>query len=231
MTEALRTATELDQQRQRRASIRTRWTKRQDAASAAVPSRTTRKTSAPSSKNSSPSRAPTNSRSPKPYRTRRANPAWLKAGSQAPNPECLRLATRPMELNMRLHKIKAGETAGTYLIESPVTEADILLMAKQLASQRLRRGRQLTAPQDVFSHLQTLLEAYEYEVFALLMLDCKHRVIAFHELFRGTLDGASVCKGGREDRSGAQRCRHDFGAQPSIRRSRTQPSGSHANPS
>jgi DNA repair protein RadC len=97
-----------------------------------------------------------------------------------------------MELNMRLHKIKAGEAAGTYLIESPVTEADILLMAKQLASQRLRRGRQLTAPQDVFNHLQTLLEAYEYEVFALLMLDCKHRVIAFHELFRGTLDGASV---------------------------------------
>lgn len=80
---------------------------------------------------------------------------------------------------MRLHKIKAGETAGTYLIESPVTEADILLMAKQLASLRLRRGRQLTAPRDVFSHLQALLEAYEYEVFALLMLDSKHRVIAF----------------------------------------------------
>ncbi len=57
---------------------------------------------------------------------------------------------------MRLHKIKAGETAGTYLIESPVTEADILLMAKQLASRRLRRGRQLTAPRDVFNHLQTL---------------------------------------------------------------------------
>ncbi len=93
---------------------------------------------------------------------------------------------------MRLHKIKAGETTGSYLIESPVTAADILLMAKQLANQRLRRGRQLTAPHDVFTHLQTLLEAYEYEVFALLMLDCKHRIIAFHELFRGTLDGASV---------------------------------------
>ncbi len=93
---------------------------------------------------------------------------------------------------MRLHKIKAGETAGTYLIEPPVTEADILLMAKQLASLRLRRGRQLTAPHDVFPHLQTLLEGYEHEVFALLMLDSKHRIIAFHELFRGTLDGASV---------------------------------------
>lgn len=93
---------------------------------------------------------------------------------------------------MKLHKIKAGETAGTYLIESPVTEADILLMAKQLASLRLRRGRQLTAPRDVFSHLQALLADYEHEVFALLLLDNRHRVIVFHELFRGTLDGASV---------------------------------------
>ena len=54
---------------------------------------------------------------------------------------------------MRLHKLKASETAGAYEVESPVTEDDILLMAKQLASQRLRRGRQLTAPRDVFSHL------------------------------------------------------------------------------
>lgn len=60
----------------------------------------------------------------------------------------------------------AFETAGTYLIESPVTEADILLMAKQLASRRLHCGRQLTAPRDVFSRLQTLLEAYEHDIFA-----------------------------------------------------------------
>ena len=30
---------------------------------------------------------------------------------------------------MRLHKLKASEPSGTYLVESPVTEADILLMA------------------------------------------------------------------------------------------------------
>lgn len=93
---------------------------------------------------------------------------------------------------MKLHKLKAGEATGTYLIESPVSEADILLMAKQLASQRLRRGRPLTSPNTVFSHLQTLLGGYEQEVFALLMLDSKHRVLAFNELFRGTLDSASV---------------------------------------
>lgn len=93
---------------------------------------------------------------------------------------------------MRLHKLKASDTAGTYLVESPVTENDILLMARQLASLRLRKGRALTSPKEVFSHLQTLLADYEHEVFALLMLDSRHRVIAFEEVFRGTLDSASV---------------------------------------
>ncbi|HGO9723681.1 TPA: DNA repair protein RadC [Pseudomonas aeruginosa] len=93
---------------------------------------------------------------------------------------------------MRLHKLKASEPTGTYLVESPVTETDILLMARQLANLRLRRGRALTSPKEVFSHLQALLASYEHEVFALLMLDSRHRVLAFQELFRGTLDGASV---------------------------------------
>ena len=93
---------------------------------------------------------------------------------------------------MRLHKLKARESTGTYQIESPISEADILLMARQLANLRLRRGRALTSPKEVFSHLQALLADYEHEVFALLLLDNRHRVIVFHELFRGTLDGANV---------------------------------------
>ncbi|HBN8287774.1 DNA repair protein RadC [Pseudomonas aeruginosa] len=93
---------------------------------------------------------------------------------------------------MKLHKLKANEITGTYLVESPLTETDILLMARQLANMRLRRGRALTSPQEVFSHLQTLLADYEHEVFALLLLDSRHRVIAFQEMFRGTLDGASI---------------------------------------
>ncbi|KKJ94246.1 DNA repair protein RadC [Stutzerimonas stutzeri] len=93
---------------------------------------------------------------------------------------------------MRLHKLRAGETAGTYHVESPLAESDILLVPQQLASQRLSRGRKLTEPKQVFTHLQTLLARYEHEVFALLLLDSKHRVIAFRELFRGTLDSASV---------------------------------------
>ncbi|BBT39693.1 RadC family protein [Pseudomonas putida] len=93
---------------------------------------------------------------------------------------------------MRLHKLKASESTGTYMVESPVTETDILLMARQLANLRLRHGRALTSPKEVFSHLQALLADYEHEVFALLMLDSRHRVISFEEVFRGTLGGACV---------------------------------------
>lgn len=93
---------------------------------------------------------------------------------------------------MKFHKLKAGEAAGSYLVDSPVTEADILRMAHQLANHRLSRGRALTDPQKVREHLQVLLQGLPYEVFALLLLDSKHRVISFEELFRGTIDAASV---------------------------------------
>ena len=59
---------------------------------------------------------------------------------------------------MKYHKLIAGKTTGTYIMESPVTEADILQMAQQLAMCRLSKGRALTEPKQVFSHLQTLLQ-------------------------------------------------------------------------
>jgi DNA repair protein RadC len=40
--------------------------------------------------------------------------------------------------------------------------------------------------------MQARLRDYPYEVFAVLFLDNRHRVLAFEELFRGTIDGASV---------------------------------------
>ena len=50
---------------------------------------------------------------------------------------------------MKYHKLTAGEMTGTYVMESPVTEADILQMAKQLAMSRLSKGRALTEPKQV----------------------------------------------------------------------------------
>lgn len=96
---------------------------------------------------------------------------------------------------MRLHKLRAGETPGTYLIDPPqeaLTEHDILRMAHQIARQRFIKGRVLHSPQSVFDHLQVLLQDQPHEVFALLLLDTRHRVIRFEPLFRGTLDSAAV---------------------------------------
>ena len=94
---------------------------------------------------------------------------------------------------MKYPKLKPGETTGSYALESPFTEADVLQMAQQLAMYRLSKGRALTERRLVFSHLQTLLQFHDYEVFALLLLDTEHRVIGFRELFRSPLEGVSVC--------------------------------------
>ncbi len=50
----------------------------------------------------------------------------------------------------------------------------------------------LTTPHASKTFVKLQLATYEHEVFACLMLDNRNRVIAFRELFRGTIDGASV---------------------------------------
>ena len=93
---------------------------------------------------------------------------------------------------MNHRKLSAGETAGTYRITAPVTEAELLSIAKAFARRRLARGRKITQPALAFEYLQILLQDYEYEVFSAVFLDSQHRVISFEELFRGTIDSASV---------------------------------------
>ncbi|MFC3294116.1 RadC family protein [Modicisalibacter luteus] len=97
-----------------------------------------------------------------------------------------------LETAMNHAKFQAGEVAGTYQVASAVTEADIFHMAKQLARRRLARGRVISQPARAFDYLQVLLQDYEHEVFSALFLDSQHRVIRFEELFRGTIDSASV---------------------------------------
>ena len=50
----------------------------------------------------------------------------------------------------------------------------------------------LANPAACANFLRTRIGAYPYEVFACLFLDQRHRVLAFEELFRGSIDGASV---------------------------------------
>ena len=68
----------------------------------------------------------------------------------------------------------------------------VLEMAKRHFKEVLQRGNALTSPDITRAYLSAQLRGYSYEVFACLFLDNQHRVIQLEELFRGTIDGASV---------------------------------------
>jgi DNA repair protein RadC len=67
-----------------------------------------------------------------------------------------------------------------------------LELARRCLAEELSARPALTSPRDSAAFLKAQLAHKPYEVFACLFLDNRHRVLAFEELFRGTLDGASV---------------------------------------
>jgi DNA repair protein RadC len=67
-----------------------------------------------------------------------------------------------------------------------------LEMGRRHLETTLKRGDALTDPLTTQRYLVARLRAYPFEVFSCLFLDNRHRVLAFEELFRGTIDGASV---------------------------------------
>ncbi len=68
----------------------------------------------------------------------------------------------------------------------------VLEMARRYLGERIERGNALTSPDDTRAFLAAQLRDKEHEVFCCLYLDTRHRVLAFEELFQGTLDGAAV---------------------------------------
>ena len=73
------------------------------------------------------------------------------------------------------------------------TAEAVLHRANALMAQRFRPGAPvLTARNRTREFLSLKLGALEHEVFAALFLDNRHRLIEYVELFRGTIDGASV---------------------------------------
>ena len=58
--------------------------------------------------------------------------------------------------------------------------------------EQLNRSNALTSPELVESYLQAELRDLDYEVFGVIYMDNQNRVIRYEELFRGTIDSASV---------------------------------------
>ena len=68
----------------------------------------------------------------------------------------------------------------------------VVAAAKQHLRGKVRRGTALTSPGVVRDFLTVTLADRDCEYFCLLLLDSRHRVLRYVELFRGTIDGASV---------------------------------------
>jgi len=56
----------------------------------------------------------------------------------------------------------------------------------------LKRGPIMDSPKTTEDYLTSVLRGKKNEVFCAMYLDTRHRVIAFEELFTGTVDGATV---------------------------------------
>ncbi len=67
-----------------------------------------------------------------------------------------------------------------------------LELARRHYEEALRSGPLLDSPAATHQFLVGRLRDQSYELFCCLHLDNRHRLIAFDELFRGTIDGASV---------------------------------------
>ena len=86
------------------------------------------------------------------------------------------------------------------LIETPDFEADRIAQENRVIEEALHildrrlftRGPDLNSPDSVASFLKLQLAQQEHEVFGVIFLDAKHRVLAFEVLFHGSIDGASV---------------------------------------
>ena len=74
----------------------------------------------------------------------------------------------------------------------PAHADEVLCHARRLLANRVRRGATMSSPQAVKDHLRLELGALEHEVFCVLFLDARHRIIALKQMFRGTVSQTSV---------------------------------------
>lgn len=75
---------------------------------------------------------------------------------------------------------------------SAVEKQSVVTLALKVLAIKHRARRVLSSPEETRSYLRLRMADYRNEVFGILMLDNRHRIIALRELFQGTIDGASV---------------------------------------
>lgn len=81
------------------------------------------------------------------------------------------------------------DQSGSYL---PAPKEVIFAAAKRLSSNQLRRGVTIQSSETAKEAIGQKLSGYQYEMFACLFLDSNHRILAFQEMFRGSINCATI---------------------------------------
>lgn len=79
-----------------------------------------------------------------------------------------------------------------YTLSEPVTKDQMYQLMLEMLEENTFRADQLTSPDKTRQYLKIKLGKLQHEVFSIIFMDSQNRVIAYEELFRGTIDGAAV---------------------------------------
>ena len=121
-------------------------------------------------------------------KARAAKGAARRSPSRSPEAhQPAELAVRSEDAVLYMHRVP-GEMTDTLARY----EADILGEAEAILRKRWARLGSLNDPAASAAWLRMHCASMTAEVFGVIFLDTKHRILATRELFRGTLDGCSV---------------------------------------
>ncbi len=81
------------------------------------------------------------------------------------------------------------DASGVYRAATP---EEVLRGARGVLARRVRRGVVFESPRAVRDYLTVQLGHLEHEVFCVAFLDSQHKLLAFQEMFRGSLTQTSV---------------------------------------
>lgn len=74
----------------------------------------------------------------------------------------------------------------------PAPKELVLTEANKLSGYQLRRGAKILSSETAKSVIGFKLRGRQHEVFACIFLDCQHRILAFREMFAGTINHTTV---------------------------------------
>ena len=88
---------------------------------------------------------------------------------------------------------KITKIESCFVFDRPVSENEILYLAKEITAARLARaGPQISSSQLAGDFLTHLIGSNDREVFLVVFLDAQHKIIAHEELFQGTINVSPV---------------------------------------